>query len=161
MYETMLVKGNCLATSSTALRRAFLQENGLIFNTDSGYVIVEDFDMWLHIARLGGRFLFIDEVLGVYNVGQDNISLDGSRYWPNLTRLLNDHVFSHQCFEQNREALWRKVRAGLLISEAKLLLQRREPLAALRGLAVAFRTAPGSTWAHCLYRMRQKMGLYR
>ena len=35
MYETMLVEGNRLATSATALRRAFLDEHELRFNTEN------------------------------------------------------------------------------------------------------------------------------
>ena len=157
MYETMLVEGNRLATSATALRRAFLDEHELRFNTDRGYVIVEDFDMWLHIARLGGRFRYLDEVLGVYTIEQDNISLDETRYWPNLTHLLRDHVFVHQAFAKNPEALWRCVQAGLLVSEANLLLGRHRPLDAIERLWKAFWGAPTTTLAHVRRRLEARL----
>lgn len=157
MYETMLVEGNRLANSATALRRAFMDEHELRFNTNPSYVIVEDFDMWLHIARLGGRFRFLDDVLGVYTIEQDNISLDETRYWPNLTQLLRDHVFTHQAFANNPEALWRCVQAGLLVSEANLLLKRHRPLEAIKRLSKAFWDAPTVTVAHVRRRLEARL----
>ena len=55
------------------MRRETMKVAGY-FNETPELVSLEDFDRWLTIARIGGKFSFIDEVLGFYWIGEDNIS---------------------------------------------------------------------------------------
>lgn len=157
MYESLLLTGNRLAPSATVVRKSFLDQHNLRFNTSKQYVIVEDYDMWMHIARMGGHFLFLDRILGIYTVESDNLSQDEKRYWRNLHHLLHDHVFLHQSFEKNRDALWRQVRCSLNISEAKILMDRKRKVDSILKIVITFWQTPVAATAHCMRRIRAKI----
>ena len=74
----MIVSGNPVANSAAMVRKsAFDQLGGLC--EDRALSAVEDFDFWLRLAEAGMRFTFVDEVLGNYWVGVDNISTISSK----------------------------------------------------------------------------------
>jgi glycosyltransferase involved in cell wall biosynthesis len=69
----MLSVGNPIPNSAVVVRKAMMERIGG-FEESRMLVAFEDFDAWLRIAELGAAFVFINEVLGSYWVGQDNIS---------------------------------------------------------------------------------------
>lgn len=78
MLMQMLRYGNPLATSGTTVRTATILGVGG-FDESRELSSVEDFDAWLRLAASGARFAFLDEPLGAYWVGEDNISTFGLR----------------------------------------------------------------------------------
>ena len=69
----LLSNGNTLATSSTCVRTEVLR--GMLgFSEEKELVAVEDYDLWLRIARAGYRFKHVPEALSAYWMGGDNIS---------------------------------------------------------------------------------------
>lgn len=73
ILRDMVVRGNPLANSATIVRKTVFEGAGG-FCEDRALSAMEDFDLWLRLAQSGARFKFVDEVLGNYWVGVDNIS---------------------------------------------------------------------------------------
>ncbi len=69
-FVDLMLRGNCIANSSVTVRKAMVERAGGV--TEDG--LLEDFDLWLKIARLTDRFLYIPRSLGAYWWGEDNIS---------------------------------------------------------------------------------------
>jgi cellulose synthase/poly-beta-1,6-N-acetylglucosamine synthase-like glycosyltransferase len=69
----MLLEDNCLSPSATAIRKSFLTKMGLYFNESPDYTIVEDYDLWLRLAKNGAVITFIDKSLGDYVVDGGNM----------------------------------------------------------------------------------------
>lgn len=70
---SVLCKGNCIAYSSVMMKRTLALNVNMMDETPS-IVAVEDWDFWLRSAYAGAKFVFINEVLGVYYLGQANTS---------------------------------------------------------------------------------------
>ena len=140
-YQAMLIHGNRLSTSATTVRRSFLVEHSLRFNQSQDYVIVEDYDLWLRIAFCGGRFHFINAPLGEYIIDDGNISSNVTKAQNNHKTLLRDHVFGLQTFQPDKDRLWRKLYAQLLISNSKNLILQNKLYAGVRVLMLALRTS--------------------
>ena len=130
----MLVEGNRLSTSATVIRRDFLQRHSLAFNETAEYITVEDYGLWLDLARTGARFKFVDEVLGEYLVHESNCSGILSRHLENGERLLHDHTYNIQKFNPSPDALWAKIETRLRVSKLKQALNNEQ-------LVLAFNTA--------------------
>lgn len=72
-YRSLLFERNCISTSAAAVRRDCLEKVGG-FSEEPAFAMVEDYDLWLKLARAGCRFEFIDEMLGVFNLHDANSS---------------------------------------------------------------------------------------
>ena len=79
-----LSKRNYLAYSSVFLRKEIAFNVGLL-DEDPLLVAVEDYDFWIRISTLSNKFGYIDEILGQYYVGNDNMSYK----FENIERLFN------------------------------------------------------------------------
>ena len=121
-YQVLLVEGNRLSTSATIIRQSFLQQHKLFFNESADYITVEDYGLWLDLARTGARFKFFDKVLGEYLVHESNSSGKLSRHLQNCERLLHDHVYNIQEFNPSPDDLWAKIETRLSMSKLKQAL---------------------------------------
>ncbi|MCD6007023.1 glycosyltransferase [Halomonas sp. IOP_31] len=110
-YKELLVNGNRCPTSSMSIKRSFIINKGLRFDESSEFRVVEDYDFWMKLANAGANFSFIDKILGEYLLGDENISSDFSKQRMNSLCVLKFHVFEVQSFEENKEKLWRNLRA--------------------------------------------------
>ncbi|GAB6041580.1 glycosyltransferase family 2 protein [Endothiovibrio diazotrophicus] len=135
MYGEMLRDGNRLSPSATVLRKSFLDGHGLRFSESPDLVVVEDYDFWLNCAFHGGRFLFIDRVLGRYFVGDDNLIRRFPRYCDNLRSLFHRHVFEVPHGIPDKERLWRSLRSRVALCFARRALAQRRYGEWLRQLA--------------------------
>jgi teichuronic acid biosynthesis glycosyltransferase TuaG len=79
LYWSLLLRDNCMSTSATVVRRDALLAAGC-FTEAPEHASVEDYDLWLKLARNGGRFAFIDEPLGEYQRHAAAISLNVDRH---------------------------------------------------------------------------------
>ncbi len=152
MYRRMLLEGNRLSPSATTMRKAFLDAHGLAF--DPGFVIVEDFDLWLRMAENGARFHFIEETLGTYVLDDGGISTDHRRYIAQLLNLYRRHAFEVQEFEPDRRKLWRMLRTGAKFDRLTLALARHDWLGALPHIASCFASSPAAFLAKLTTRLR-------
>jgi glycosyltransferase involved in cell wall biosynthesis len=119
MYKKMLVFGNRLSTSATSVRTKFLRDNNLQFNELEKYATVEDYDLWLNLARRKAKFKFIPRSLGFYTLGYENMIFSSGVYCTNLEALLKQHVYSIQKFEKNKKNLWGVIQIRISICQIK------------------------------------------
>ena len=156
-YRVLLVQGNRVSTSAVTVRASFLTNHDLRFNTSPDFAVVEDYDLWLNIALHGGRFSFIDEPLGEYTIGNDNLTLDFERFHRNRTCLLRTHVFNIQKFEPNHYKLWRMMEVRLAIQSSKQLFYSQKYLSAVIGVFGAVSKSPISLVLYLYWWAKRKV----
>ena len=91
IYERLLFGGNCFSTSAMTVRKDILVKlNG--FDTREDYCIVEDYDLWLKISRVG-KIISIADICGNYCIGDsENISSNIEKLHNNLKNVISDHI---------------------------------------------------------------------
>jgi glycosyltransferase involved in cell wall biosynthesis len=69
----LLLKGNAIANSSVVVRKSLLQQIGGI-NESEEMIASEDYNTWLHIARVTEQFVYLPLRLGYYLIHNQSIS---------------------------------------------------------------------------------------
>jgi glycosyltransferase involved in cell wall biosynthesis len=141
-YRIMLEQGNRLSTSAVTLRTSFLRQHGIDFNQAADYVGVEDYDLWLHLAKEGAHFTFIATALGEYVIHNENISSCPVRMSTNNRALLREHVYRIQQFEIDKDKLWRYISVRLKLEEARVYLANGHAVIGLKRLLREFLAHP-------------------
>ena len=118
-YEDLLVNGNKLSTSSTLVKRSFLNEKKLFFDESKIFITVEDYDLWMRIALFNGKFGFCKTILGEYTIHNSNSSSNFKIHRSNLENVLRKHVFEIQQFNVNSEKLWAQIKPRLNVMDFK------------------------------------------
>jgi glycosyltransferase involved in cell wall biosynthesis len=72
-YRALLFDGNCISTSAVVVKKSVVRE-AQGFSEDPRFVTVEDYDLWLRLARNGARIGFVREILGEYRIHGANAS---------------------------------------------------------------------------------------
>ena len=89
IYLDLLLNGNNIALSSVVVRKAiFLAVKGM--NESPTFFAVEDYDLWLRIAQITNRFVYISKELGVYRLHDGNIGRINS--FDYLSNALKGHL---------------------------------------------------------------------
>jgi len=156
-YKALLIEGNRLSPSATVVRREFLVRHGLAFDESREYITVEDYDLWLNLARTGARFKFINEVLGEYVIHGSNSSVRLSRHLENCGILLHDHVFKVQQFYSDTEGLWRLVLSRLRLMQAKQLFAGSQLWQALMLVIESLISSPRGTIIYLLLKSKKRL----
>jgi glycosyltransferase involved in cell wall biosynthesis len=125
-YRVLLLDGNRLSTSATMVRKSFLDRHGLVFSESIEHVTVEDYALWLDLARAGGRFGFLQEYLGEYFIHASNSSAGLQSHWQNNENLLRHHLLHIQTFTGAPEKLLTKLQAKHRLSHLKQALAAGE-----------------------------------
>jgi len=73
VFVDLLTGWNALHTSTVCVRKSILDVVGL-FSEEKALIAVEDFDLWIRIARFTDKFAHISNALGAYWLSQGNIS---------------------------------------------------------------------------------------
>ena len=120
MYKDMLMFGNRLSTSATSMRAEFLRDNNLSFNELSTFATVEDYDLWLNLAMYDAKFIFLNESLGFYTIGESNMISNSKLFCINLNNLLKMHAFDIQQFTEDKNKLWQLLELRIEIIKLKL-----------------------------------------
>jgi glycosyltransferase involved in cell wall biosynthesis len=114
-YTQLLYRGCFLTTSATVLRRSVALRAGL-FDERPDFRTVEDFDLWLRVARAGAHFRLLPETLGTYLVHAEGTSnADVERNYDNMWTMLHTHYLPLAADGRLdvRLALGRRYRSGL------------------------------------------------
>lgn len=156
-YRVLLIEGNRLSTSATVVRRQFIEQNQLRFDEWPDFVTVEDYGLWLELARAGARFSFLRDVLGEYVIHDTNNSNRLARHWANTDTLLRHHVFTLQQFHPSPDLLWRTVSTRLSLARVRQALGERHWQTALVQFARIFRASPVSVLSY----LRRRMARHR
>ena len=155
-YQVLLFRGNRLSTSAMTVRREFIEEHKIRFNQSSDYVIVEDFDFWLHLAHYGAHFSFISKPLGEYVIEDDNISHAVKKARYNERILLKDHIYKIQQFEPDRDKLWKQVRFRFEFDKSRELMVNSDLLRGAGQLVSSIFRHPLQTIWLLGYKLRDK-----
>ena len=91
-YEEMLVFGNVLATSASGINRSFLTKNNLTFSEKKEFVTCEDYDFFLNIAKLDGKFHFINRPLGFRLIHDKSYSSKISLHKKSFENVIKSHL---------------------------------------------------------------------
>lgn len=73
-FVDLLENGNKLPLSSVSVRKELLDEVGFFEDNVAVFRGIEDYDLWLRIAKAGGKFKYIETVLGEYLVHGANMT---------------------------------------------------------------------------------------
>lgn len=155
-YEGLLLRGRTLSGSATVVRKSRLFEVGLFVEGEDWHG-VEDYDMWLKLARADCRMHFVPEVLGEYVRHSGNLSRD-VRFNERLVRVLDDHFAAWPKPSLYYRYLMRKRRAEAFRAAGKSLMEMAEFGQARTYLRKSLGTDPLSWKAMalwCLLHVRQ------
>ena len=72
-YRALLFDGNCISTSAVVVKKSILWD-AQGFSENPRFVTVEDYDLWLRLARDDARIGFVREILGEYRIHGANAS---------------------------------------------------------------------------------------
>ncbi len=89
-YHSLLFERNCISTSAVTVRKECLEKVGGC-SEEPAFAMVEDYELWLKLARARCRFAFIDEMLGVFNLHDANSSRAVFRQMRAELAVLNKH----------------------------------------------------------------------
>ena len=90
-YHDLLFNLNAIPTSSVCVRRSVLERtNG--FKETKELIGLEDYHLWLNIAKLKARFTFINKSLGNYALGADNLTVTDQRQINRYYSLFNEFI---------------------------------------------------------------------
>ena len=112
-YESLLYRGNRLATSATVIRREILEKVGG-FSTNPKFITAEDYELWLRIAKANYRFCFIPETLGEYRIHKGNAGRVGRV--KDATLAVLEHHFGLESGRDGRRYPKRQKRRAEVIS---------------------------------------------
>lgn len=87
----LLVNSNAITNSSSVARKSLIQSVGGI-DEAKDLIAVEDYDLWLQLAQKTENFLFLNEFLGGYYVGEGNISKSSDVQIKRLDAVFNKNM---------------------------------------------------------------------
>ena len=126
VFEHLTCIGNAIPTSTVIARRSVLLDAGG-FREEPCYRAVEDFELWIRLARRGARIGFLDAILGWYSTG-DGISVASLAQMERHRLVLKS--YSDCAPDTQRTA----IEARINYVDATYLLGAGQPGAALRSL---------------------------
>jgi len=156
-YKTLLIGGNRLSTSAVMIRRDFLMHHKLLFNEAEKFVTVEDYDLWLNLARVNAHFKFVKEVQGEYIIHGNNCSANLTKHWANCESMLHEHVFFIQEFNSKKPKFWKVVSSRLVIEQARQYFTRKQFFKVFKLLSKAIIFNPYGTVVYLLSKAGRRL----
>jgi len=90
LHKNMLINGNIFSPSAIIIKKEILL--GEKFNEAVEYHGVEDFDLWLRLAKTNNfNYKFINKILGYYRLHDGGISKNFKKHGQKERRLIKDH----------------------------------------------------------------------
>ena len=124
MYRRLLFGGNCLSGSATTVRTEALREAGC-FREGPEFFEIEDYDLWLRLARMGKGFAFIEDPLGEFVVHSSSGVFAGlHRRFPNLRRMLREHFHTYREASTLDYLRFQMIIARTYVSQLKLRVEK-------------------------------------
>lgn len=103
-FHDLLFNLNTIATSSTCIRKDLLLRAGG-FREEKDIIGLEDFDLWIRMAKYGVTFKHVNQALGYYNLGNDNITFYDIRQINRFKAMYSYHI-------NKLSTLWEKDKAA-------------------------------------------------
>jgi glycosyltransferase involved in cell wall biosynthesis len=140
-YEALLFKRNCLSPSAAMVRRgSFMAVGG--FSLERRFAGVEDYDLWLKLARAGCRFHYLHEPLGSFRVHGESFSSKIEHHCVNSLNLLEAHFAQWRPQTPYYRYLMHKRRADAYRGAARACLKHGSHGEARRYLLKAIKEDP-------------------
>ena len=92
-YEDLLFGGNTISTSAVTVRRALVDQLGG-FSEDMKLNGVEDYDLWLRLARDHCRIDYLPLILGTYRVHGQGFTANVDEHLQHMINVLQSHFDS-------------------------------------------------------------------
>jgi len=89
-FRSLLFNGNCISTSAVVLKKSFFN-NISGFSEKKEFVLSEDYDLWIKLAKNGCKIEFIDSMLGEYIIHGANNSSSYFKMMKSELNILNYH----------------------------------------------------------------------
>lgn len=97
LHKDMLINGNIFSPSAIIVKKEIFLNNK--FNETIEYHGVEDFDLWLRLAKINiYKYKFIDDTLGYYRLHDGGISKNFKKHGQKERRLIQDHFSEYSLF---------------------------------------------------------------
>lgn len=141
MYR-LLARQNRFAVSSVSIRRSLLEAVGA-FDESPGIYGAEDYDLWLRVARVGGRFYGLPDPLICYRVHRQAMSRDVDRMLQSLRNVLARHLLLEET-PRNRYRHFRRMATIAYLDEYFLRINRCEFRGAIHFIRHAWRMSPAT-----------------
>jgi glycosyltransferase involved in cell wall biosynthesis len=120
-YRDLLCNLNAIPTSSTCIRKSFLLQAGG-FSENKEIVGLEDFHLWIRIAKLNARFVYLKEILGFYFIGEYNLTFHDERQINRFKALYAEFI------KESCNTLFKnKISAALNYQTGLILINNLEP----------------------------------
>lgn len=91
VFEDLMTLGNQIQNSSAMVRKKLVDEAGGL-SEDPMLFALEDFDLWLRIAKKTEKFIFIDQTLGGYWVDSEKSSSPSLKNKDRINHLYQKHL---------------------------------------------------------------------
>ena len=155
-YRDLLFKGNTVSTSAAVVRRERVLAVGG-FSPDLRLNGMEDYDLWLRLARAGCAFDYLHEVLGIYRVHGRGIASRIEEHYEHGLNLLADHFQAWPGRSAYDRFLMRKRRSDMFRAAGRAFGKRGEHHKALAFIRKALRENPFSVkgWVLCVLNLRR------
>lgn len=95
MYERLLYDRNYLSPGAVVISKDALSAVGG-FDTREEYLGCDDYDLWIRLARAGGVFLFIDDVLAEFRITGFNGSISDPRHCIRVAAMMRSHLVAYE-----------------------------------------------------------------
>jgi len=147
-YYDLLFKGNSISTSAAVVRRSWILDVGG-FSADLQFNSVEDYDLWLRLAKSGCRIEYLHEVLGTYRLLGQGITGQIEVHCEHGLNVLELHFSQWHRNTSYHRYLMRRRRADTFRGAGHAFMKRGEHREAWRFLRMALNRDPLSwkTWA--------------
>lgn len=140
-YRALLFNGNCISTSAVVVKKSNLRE-AQGFCEDPRFVTVEDYDLWLRLARNGARIRFVREILGEYRIHGANASKALLRHLDAEIAVIESHFVGFAAPNWLTRLRMRRRRALAYYSAARGFQAAGDSRDAWRWFAHAYRESP-------------------
>lgn len=142
IYRELLFYNNRLSTSAVTFKKEIIDDVGYFTEDKNNFHFVEDYDLWLRMAKKGYRFYFSDEILGEYNRHGANFSTQLEIMFKSELNVLQKHYqqLTHNTFWD--DYLMQRRMALLHLRLSRNYLNQKCLLGALKHVAIAGITDP-------------------
>jgi len=130
-FIDLIVNGNAIPNSSAVVKKTLLEQVGGLCE-DKSFVAVEDYDLWLRLAKITDKFHYIHRSLGGYWVGDTSITEVSKKQVMRIEALYQKHLNTVGCEHIGAAVAFKKYclgglhyKMGLLDEALPLLTEAR------------------------------------
>jgi glycosyltransferase involved in cell wall biosynthesis len=141
-YRDLLFKGNCLSTSAVTVRTQAVFDVGL-FSEDRKLHGIDDYDMWLKLAKNGCSFEYEHEALGSYVLHESNMSSEND-FAERIAYMLESHLNKLGKSSRETRKMISKCKSQLLLAQGWEMQKRGQHLLGFKNYIASIRLAPAN-----------------